>query len=584
MKTNPLKRITKILLIILGVTILSTGLYGLQFQPDLIVVESALRNSLKVDSVFNDDACYINEGCLSGTGNRHIIKFTTQIANVGDADFYAGEPPGPPGNTLWVYDDCHRHWHYDGYAEYILLDEQDNVIPAGFKTGFCLTDIYCEPGYVKKYDCQNQGISAHCTDVYSSGLDCQWIDITSLAEGVYKLKVRVNYQEEPDFYGIYESTYQNNSAEVCFELFRTTSGRPYIYVPFLGMDCASYDCYETTLTIQFDGFAQENSWQLSSSTSNITLYNSGGVYSQNFSNTTLSEIFCLPEDCYTFTFFDNLIDGNGNNGICCQYGNGSYKIYNSSGIFLVDESPQDGSYWTSQFCITSTDPCNDADGDGICTEDDCNDNDDTVPGPAGAACDDNDPNTIHDEIQADGCTCAGSIDSNCIIEMSLFLQFDNFPRETSWEIRDANGFLVDSRPVYDGYAGLSVTSEDICLVNGCYTLIMNDTFGDGMCCNAGDGYYFLTNSFNEIVAEGSTFTHSETTTFCVAPCESDLYINSLSNVNTTYKASNNIIGVGDVTGSNSSVTFSASQRVQLKTGFGVEAGVNFTADNNGCGN
>lgn len=578
MKINPLLTITK-KLFILFLTLQSISSYAWQFQPDLIVVESALRNSLRVDSIFNNDNCYIEEGCLAGTGNRELIKFTTQISNVGDADFYVGTPPASisEANDAWAWDACHGHWHYDGYAEYVLLDSDDNVIPAGFKSGFCLADIMCDTGYERKYTCLNQGISAHCTDVYSSQLDCQWIDVTNVPDGIYKLRVRVNFQEEPDFYGVHESTYQNNSAEVCFMLSRTASGKHEIEVLPLGIGCTGEACYETTLTIQFDGFASENSWQLFSN--NILLYSSNGPYPQSLSNTTLSDVFCLPEGCYTFTFWDN-----GNDGICCESGNGNYKIYNSSGLVLVDESYEDGNYLTSQFCVTAPNICTDVDGDGICAENDCNDNNASVPAPAGAACNDNNPNTIHDEILEDGCTCAGVINNNCTIEMSLFLQFDNFPFETSWEIQDTNGDIVDSRPSYAGIAGLSSTSEDICLVSGCYILVMKDSFGDGMCCNAGNGFYRLTNSFNEVVAEGSVFTGAISHSFCVAPCETDLYIGTLSNTTTTYKASNNIVGVGAVMGNNASVTFSATQRVELKAGFKVHSGSAFRADNNGCGN
>lgn len=50
----------------------------------------------------------------------------------------------------------------------------------------------------------------------------------------------------------------------------------------------------------------------------------------------------------------------------------------------------------------------DADNDGVCASVDCDDNDNSIPTAPGTACDDNDPNTSNDEIQADGCTCAGS--------------------------------------------------------------------------------------------------------------------------------------------------------------------------------
>ncbi len=51
----------------------------------------------------------------------------------------------------------------------------------------------------------------------------------------------------------------------------------------------------------------------------------------------------------------------------------------------------------------------DNDGDGICANDDCDDNDPTIPAPVGQACDDNDPNTNNDRIQIDGCTCSGTV-------------------------------------------------------------------------------------------------------------------------------------------------------------------------------
>ena len=59
------------------------------------------------------------------------------------------------------------------------------------------------------------------------------------------------------------------------------------------------------------------------------------------------------------------------------------------------------------------DPCaakgGDNDGDGICRDDDCNDFNPNIGAKQtpGAACDDGNPNTVNDEIQADGCGCFG---------------------------------------------------------------------------------------------------------------------------------------------------------------------------------
>ncbi len=52
--------------------------------------------------------------------------------------------------------------------------------------------------------------------------------------------------------------------------------------------------------------------------------------------------------------------------------------------------------------------CTDNDDDGYCQADDCDDNDPSIPTTAGTSCDDGDPTTNNDVIQADGCTCAGT--------------------------------------------------------------------------------------------------------------------------------------------------------------------------------
>ena len=51
----------------------------------------------------------------------------------------------------------------------------------------------------------------------------------------------------------------------------------------------------------------------------------------------------------------------------------------------------------------------DADGDGICAADDCDDTDASVPATPGTTCDDGDATTVNDVYLADGCTCEGTL-------------------------------------------------------------------------------------------------------------------------------------------------------------------------------
>lgn len=186
--------------------------------PDLEMIEPELRSSLVLSSRQNTDACMVAEGCMNGYGTRTTLEFTTWIKNIGVQDYYIGQPSQNP--SQFTYDNCHNHYHYDGYAEYLLFDSTGRQIPIGFKNGFCVLDLECSGGGTAKYGCSDMGISAGCGDIYSIGLDCQWVDITDVDPGDYILVTRTNWDQAPDALGRYESDYQNNWAQACITLAR----------------------------------------------------------------------------------------------------------------------------------------------------------------------------------------------------------------------------------------------------------------------------------------------------------------------------------------------------------------------------
>ena len=207
--------------------------------PDLWLLEDVLRNSMFVDNLNNTDPCTINEGCLRGFGDREIIRFTTHIKNIGNSDYYIGTPSANPSQFVW--DNCHSHNHYVGYAEYILYDEDNFSTPIGFKNGFCVMDLECDSGGAMTYGCGNMGISYDCGDYYGYYLDCQWIDITEVDTGRYVLVTRVNWDQSPDALGQYETSYENNWGQACFHLDRD----PITGAPSITLDtaCSPYlDC------------------------------------------------------------------------------------------------------------------------------------------------------------------------------------------------------------------------------------------------------------------------------------------------------------------------------------------------------
>lgn len=208
--------------------------------PDLVVLESAIVNSLNVQTMdVNESDCYIIEGCLNGYGTRELIRFTTHIKNIGDVDYYIGPTSSNTDTQQFEWGDCHNHWHYKGYAEYTLFTMEGDPMPIGFKNGFCVMDLECSDGGTAQYGCSNMGISAHCGDIYGAGLSCQWIDVTGVADGQYQLVVRVNWDESPDALGRYETDYENNWAVVCITMDRSSGA----LVVNVNDDCPTFtDC------------------------------------------------------------------------------------------------------------------------------------------------------------------------------------------------------------------------------------------------------------------------------------------------------------------------------------------------------
>ena len=96
----------------------------------------------------------------------------------------------------------------------------------------------------------------------------------------------------------------------------------------------------------------------------------------------------------------------------------------------------------------------------------------------------------------------------------MTLNFDNYPEETSWEIQNSSGQVVASGGTYGSQADGSTLVINENLPAGCYSLIVKDTYGDGMCCAWGTGSYSL-NEGSTVLASGASFASTDTNSFCV---------------------------------------------------------------------
>jgi len=177
--------------------------------PDLSIDEAMMQASARiVRQTFSDSSCSLMEGCLGASGQRKLLKFDLGTPNLGEGDLFLGDPND---SDLFEWSSCHDHFHFKGYASYELLDANDQVVGTGEKQAFCLLDFspWSPNAPNGQYHCGFQGISRGWSDIYSSELPCQWIDITDVPAGSYTLLAHVNFDQI-----LAESDYSNNVAMV----------------------------------------------------------------------------------------------------------------------------------------------------------------------------------------------------------------------------------------------------------------------------------------------------------------------------------------------------------------------------------
>lgn len=192
--------------------------------PDLVLDETYFDGDIgtgwgtdfQLTTINADDwtnACYIDEGSLTGPGMRTIIRFGIKIWNLGDEDYHIGTAAE---NPFLQYDPCHGHTHYVDYGEYMLYDSLGTELPVGHKNGFAVMDLCGMGGYTGA----DMGISAGCYDAYGLGTGGQWIDVTDVPDGTYTFVARVNWENHPDIEGRVETNLANNWSSRCIKIWR----------------------------------------------------------------------------------------------------------------------------------------------------------------------------------------------------------------------------------------------------------------------------------------------------------------------------------------------------------------------------
>ena len=98
-------------------------------------------------------------------------------------------------------------------------------------------------------------------------------------------------------------------------------------------------------------------------------------------------------------------------------------------------------------------------------------------------------------------------------DFTFQLVLDDYGSETTWEIRRFGTVVYSGGPYEDGQ-DQEVISIPMCLEDGCYILEVEDGYGDGMCCDYGEGSFSVLDPQGDVVLTGGEFDDSTVEQFC----------------------------------------------------------------------
>jgi len=106
---------------------------------------------------------------------------------------------------------------------------------------------------------------------------------------------------------------------------------------------------------------------------------------------------------------------------------------------------------------------------------------------------------------------------NTHVDITVAITTDAYGSETTWNIKNSAGFTIANGGPYNDLSASGTTIQTplttTLLPDECYTFTMYDSYGDGICCNYGQGSYSVTDGNAYPLASGGQFTDEESAQF-----------------------------------------------------------------------
>ena len=115
-------------------------------------------------------------------------------------------------------------------------------------------------------------------------------------------------------------------------------------------------------------------------------------------------------------------------------------------------------------------------------------------------------------------------------QVTLELYTDDYAEETSWEFREIGGAVLYSGSYNESDDNTTFIETFGVVQDNCYEFEIFDTFGDGICCEFGEGFYTLTTDSADVIINGGEFGGSEITEISIGEelSTSDAFLSTIS--------------------------------------------------------
>jgi hypothetical protein len=197
---------------------------------------------------------------------------------------------------------------------------------------------------------------------------------------------------------------------------------------------------EVKIVVKHDNFPEETGFTFTDASNKVwASQETGSFYVQGGRSVVKVDV---PPGTYKFEITDSA-----NDGVCCGFGNGKYRLFLDGDSTPLYIGGRFGAAEQETFVI----------GDAPDTPD--------IPDTNGTS----------------------------TVEYFVVVQYDAFPEETKWSLETALGVIVEERDFFDEQdsdAFLFLPIDDL-VAGQDYIIKVEDSYGDGLCCQYGEGYILV---------------------------------------------------------------------------------------------